>query len=110
MQSLVEIPSSFLPLIRDVETNVGSSGDDAPTPKVKEDDDERDGMVRPWVEAVCGHVLTFSRASFYSTKCIRSPPLCIFHCRVALLATLFASSQHLPSFLLGSFSARTAEG
>jgi hypothetical protein len=48
-----------------VETSVGSSGDDASTAKVEEDNDERDDMVRPLVEALCGHVLTLSRASLY---------------------------------------------
>jgi hypothetical protein len=93
-----------------VEASVGSSGDDASTAKVEEDNDERDDMVRPLVEALCRHVLTLSRASLYWTEFISSPPLCICHCRVALLATLFASSQHMLSFLLGSFSARTVMG
>jgi hypothetical protein len=106
--------------VKDLLANVGSGGGGAPVaaggapaasggapaaeaeaekPKEEEKEESDDDMVRSLVLAAAEHVLTISRGSVCSTECMRSHSLCIFYCRVALLAMYSSSLRNTcPSF------------
>jgi large subunit ribosomal protein LP1 len=117
--------------VKDLLANVGSGGGGAPVaaggvpaasggapaaeaeaekPKEEEKEESDDDMVRSFVVAAAEHELTISRGSVCSTECMRSPSLCIFYCRVALLAMYSSSLRNTcPSFDLIFFAASSHE-